>query len=297
MELKGIIYLSIALLTFGFTHITDKIGISKGVDSSVFSFFRIFFGLCFVAVIWFSLKKKESLRFEKKHIKHLVVLGSLASGLSVILTITALNYTTATDKGVMQGMYTAATLIFAFYFLHERLSKLFFPSFIAMVFGLVLLTSKGFVQMPNKGDWILFISVPLVGFCNVYAKKTMKKIKSLTVTFGRYIFGALFLLMVVPLFGLQHISSLQNGIIWVILSGILSGTRVITFYKGIELEGPTIAATMLTISPAVTALTEFLFLDVTFNFLQILGLVMILASAVIIASTKADYRPQPLPAS
>jgi len=40
-----------------------------------------------------------------------------------------------------------------------------------------------------------------------------------------------------------------------------------------------------------------LFLDVTFNFLQILGLVMILASAVIIASTKADYRPQPLPAS
>lgn len=290
MNVKGIIYLGIALLTFAFTHITDKIGINSGVDPSVFSFFRIFFGLVFVAVIWFSLKEKESLRFERKHIKDFIIIGALASGLGIALSIYALEFTTATNKGIMQGMYTAITLVFAYFMLHERLPKLFYPVFATMIFGLILLTSNGFLQLPNKGDWILFLTIPIVGFCNAYAKKTMKKVKSLTVTFGRYIFGALFLLMILPFLALNEIGTLQNGLIWVVLSGVLSGLRVITFYKGIELEGPTIAATMLAVSPAITALSEFLILDTQFSPLQITGLVLVLVSAVFVTRLKAMYK-------
>jgi len=290
MEIKGIMYLSIALLTFSFTHISDKIGMNKGVDPSVFSFFRIFFGLCFVAIVWFSLKKKKSLKFEKKYIKHFFIIGSLASGLAVILSVNALNYTTATNRGIMQGMYTGATLLFAYFILHERLPKLFYPVFLSMIVGLVMLTTEGFLQLPNKGDWILFLTIPIIGFCNAYAKRTMRKIKSLTVTFGRYIFGALFLLLILPFFGLDNIGTLQNGILWVIISGILSGVRVITFYKGMELEGPTIAATFLSIAPAFTAISEFIFLEERFNMLQILGIIIVLATALLLTRIKAKYK-------
>ena len=134
MDTKGIFYLGVALLTFAFTHITDKFGINSGVDPSVFSFFKIFFGLVFIAIVWASLKKKKSLKFERKHIKNLIIIGVLASGFAVILSISALSYTTATNKGMMQGMYTIVTFIFAYFMLHERLPKLIFPTFAVMVF-------------------------------------------------------------------------------------------------------------------------------------------------------------------
>lgn len=287
---KGIFYLTVALLTFAFTHITDKIGISKGVKPPVFSFFRILFGLFFVLTVWLSLKKKKKLKLEKQHIKDLAIIGSLSSGLGGLLSIVALSFTTATNKGVMQGMHTASTLIFAYLMLHERLPKLFYSIFITMIFGLTLLTSKGFIQLPNKGDWILFLTVPLAGFCNSYAKKTMKRVKSLTVSLGRYLFGALFLSLSLFFFGLQNISTLKNGIIWVVFSGILNGIRIITFYKGIALEGPTIAATMLAISPAITAISAFLILGETFNFLQILGLSLVIIGALILTRLKAIYK-------
>ena len=171
MNLKGILYLCIALLTYAFTQIVEKIGVTKGVDSSVFSFFSIFFGLCVVGIVWMSLRKKRSLHLDKKYIKRLFILGTLGSGLAVVLSITALKYTTATNKAVMQAMYASFTLIFAYFMIHERMPRLFYPTFLAMVCGLILLTSKGLLHLPNKGDWMLLISVPIVGYCNVYAKK------------------------------------------------------------------------------------------------------------------------------
>ena len=41
MEAKGIIYLVVALLTYAFTHIFDKMGMNAGVDPSVYSFLLI----------------------------------------------------------------------------------------------------------------------------------------------------------------------------------------------------------------------------------------------------------------
>ena len=99
MNAKGIIYLSIALLTFAFTHITDKIGIDSGVDPAVFSFFRIFIALILIAIIWLFVRKNGLVKFNKRYIKNLIILGFIASGLVVLLTVSALMHTTATNKG------------------------------------------------------------------------------------------------------------------------------------------------------------------------------------------------------
>jgi len=290
MTKKGTTYLVIALLINGFTHIFDKLGINNGVNPTIFSLFRSFFGLASIAFIWLSVKKKRKLSFKKRYLKNLIIIGFLSSGLTVFLSIQALSFTTATNKGMMQGMYTALTLIFAYFLLHERLPKLFYPTFISMVAGLVMLTSKGLLQLPNKGDWILFSTVPLIGFCNVYARKTMKRLNSLTVSFGRYIFGSLFILLMLFFFGLNEITTIRNGFLWVALSGGLGGLRLMSFYKGIKLEGPTLAATMLTISPVITAISSFLFLGETFNFLQIIGIILVLGGALLITQFKAEYK-------
>ncbi|MFH1291918.1 MAG: DMT family transporter [bacterium] len=287
---KGIFYLIIALFTYGFTHITDKLGIEAGVDPAVFTFFRISFAMVFVGILWFSLRKKKKLQFKKADIKQVAIIGMLASGLMALLSIQALEYTTATNKGIMQGLYTSATLVIAFLWIKERFSKLFYPTFAVMIFGLILLTSNGFMQLPNKGDWLLFLTIPMVGFCNVYAKKIMSGLHSLTVSFGRFIFGSLFLLLALPFIGLDSIHTVQYGILWVICSGVLTSIRVVSFYKGIQEVGPGLAATILAVSPAITAISDHLIIGTSFSSLQVVGLVLVLGSAFIVARLKASYK-------
>lgn len=289
MDPKGILYLGVALLTFAFIHISDKLGIEAGVDPTVFTFFRIVAGFAFVAIVWLALRKKEKLKLERKHLGKLAILGVLTTGIALSLMVMALEYTTASNKAIMQGMYTACTVLFAYFILHERLPKLFYPTFILIVFGLALLTSEGFIRMPNKGDWLLFSTIPMIGFGNVYAKQIIHYVNPLTVSLGRYLFGLIFLTFLVITVGLDEMATVHKGVIWVICSGALSGIRLIAFYKALKIVGPTLAATGLTIAPAITALSAYFILGETFNPAQIIGLVLMLGGAVLITRMKAEY--------
>ena len=289
MKIKGIIYLSIAVAGFAISPVVEKIGVEKGVEPSVFALLRTFIGLCLIAVFWLAVRKKKSLKFDKKYTKNLVIIGFIASGLCVFMFIKALSYTTATNMGVMQGMYAVASLIFAYFIIQERLPRLFFPILTVMIVGVVLLTSKGLLVKPNVGDWILFATIPLIGFTNVYMKKTSKVLDAFTITFGRYIFGALFLLLLLPFIGLQDFPSLQNGLVWVIISGVLGGMIALGHYQGIQIVGPTLAATMLIAAPALTTVLAYFVLGETLNYLQLAGLVLILGGALLVTRFKAKY--------
>ena len=289
MHPKGIFYLGIALITYAFTHVSDKLGVASGVEPATFTFFQIVVGVLFIGFVWLALRKKQKLKFKKKYIKNLVILGVVTTGIALSMMVFALQYTTATNRAVMQGMFTACTVLFAYFMIHERVPKLFYPTLCVIIVGLVLLTSEGLLALPNKGDWILLAAVPLIGFGNVYAKQTMEHLDSLTVSFGRYFFGLLFLILLLPFVGLENISTIENGMVWAICSGVLSGICLIAFYKAIEIVGPTLAATGLTIAPAITVLSAFLILGETLNPLQILGLVLILGGALLITRMKASY--------
>lgn len=289
MSPKGLFYLIIASLTFGFTFITDKIGIDSGVDPGVFSFVRIFFALIFVFLVWLKFRKSRKLKLTKKYIPNLIVIGVIASGVAILIANISLQTTTATNVGVMQGLIAATTMIFAYFMLKERLPGLFYPVLILMVIGLILLTSDGFTELPKKGDFLVLTIVPIVAFVNSYAKKTMKNLHWLSVALGRFLFGSIFLVLAIPFFGIDKISTISNGFIWVILSAILVGFRVIAFYKGIELEGPTLAATMLSIGPVITIIMESLVLGASFSLVMVLGFLMVIIGAIFVTQMKAKY--------
>ena len=290
MSLRGFIVLSIAVLTHGFAHIFDKLGIDAGVDPGVFTLFRNLSGLLIIGAVWFSFQKTHKLKFKKKYIIHLAILGMISSGISPLLGISALEFTTATNKGIVQGFYAAATMIAAYIFLKERLPKLFYPTLLVMLGGLILLTSDGFLQLPNRGDWILFSTIPLVAFTNNLVKNISKKNDALTITFGRIIFGSFFLILLIPWFGYEAMQSMSNGWLWVILAGSVTTFRIIFFYEGIKLEGPTIAAAFLALSPALTAIIDVVWLGTRFSPLQVVGIVLIIGSALLITRMKAYYK-------
>lgn len=289
MNIKALIYLGISIITFGLTHITDKVGMNSGLDPWTFSIARVLLATLIVGAIWGKKARSEHLKLRPYILKNLAVIGVGASGLVVLLGLFAMNYTTATNKGVMQGMYTAVTMIFAYFMVHERLPRLFVPIFIAMVAGLVMLTTKGQLTLPNPGDWLLFLTIPIIGFANAYAKRTMAGVQALTVSFGRLFFGLLFLCCFLPFMSWNQWQTLAVGFEWVLLSGLLSAIYIITFYEGLELVGPTLAAAMMSLSPALTAMIEWVFLGQQFTFVQIVGLALILGSAMLLSRLQVSY--------
>lgn len=293
MNIKAIISLGISIIAFGLTHITDKVGINSGLDPWMFSIARVLTAALIVGAIWIKKARAEHLKLRAHILSNLAVIGVGASGLVVLLGLLAMSSTTATNKGVMQGMYTAVTMIFAYFMVHERLPRLFLPIFAAMVAGLVMLTTQGQLRLPNPGDWLLFLTIPIIGFTNAYAKKTMKGVQALTVSFGRLFFGILFLLCFLPFMTWEQWQTLASGFKWVLFSGILSAIYIITFYEGVELVGPTMAAAMMSISPAITAIIEWVFLRQRFTFIQIAGLTLILSSAMLLTRLQVSYAVPP----
>jgi len=286
MSFKATAYLLFSTLTFGLTHITDKIAVNKGVDPWIFSVVRGLIAALIVGIIWFGKKRIKHPTIKRYTFKNLIVIGVGASGLVVLLGLFAMSYTTATNKGIMQGMYTAVTMIFAYFMVHERLPRLFYPVFLIMIVGLVLLTTRGGLALPNIGDWLLFLTIPIIGFCNAYAKKTMSAVQALTVSFGRLFFGTLFLALLLPFIEVGRFETLSFGFIWVFLSDMLSAAYIVAFYEGVELVGPTLSAAMLSIAPAITALTEFILLKERFTASQLLGMILVLGSAVLLTPLK-----------
>ena len=285
-KLKGIIYLTVAVLSFGFVHVIDKIGLNAGVEPGIFALSRGLIAMTVVGTIWFAVRKKNKLAFRKDSIKSIALIGLLTSGLGSFTVLYALNFTTATNRGLMQGLYVAATAVIAYFLIKERLPKMFFPIFAAIIIGLILLTSNGFIHPPNIGDWILMSLAPVIGFTNVYAKKTMSKVDSLTLAFGRYIFGSIALAIALLIFGLKNPESAKLGWEWIILSGSLTGIRTLTFYKGIQMLGATISATFISVGPGITAITAYFILGEMLSPIQGLGLTLLLISGAALTQLK-----------
>jgi drug/metabolite transporter (DMT)-like permease len=286
-KLKGILYLTTAVISFGLVHIIDKIGLNAGVEPGIFALSRGLIAMTVVGLIWFAARKKHKLSFKIESLKNIAIIGLLTSGLGSFTVLYALNFTTATNRGLMQGLYVAATAIIAYFLIKERLPKLFFPIFLVIIIGLILLTSNGLIHPPNIGDWILIALAPVIGFTNTYAKKTMATVDSLTLTFGRYIFGSIALAIALAIFGLKDPESAKLGWEWILLSGSLTGIRTLTFYKGIQMLGATIGATFISIGPAVTAIGAFFILDEILSPIQGLGMLMLLLGGVALTQLKS----------
>jgi drug/metabolite transporter (DMT)-like permease len=284
--------LGICAVSYGFTQIVEKTGIDRGISPSLFSLSSTLCGLLTVGIVWMALRRRKGLAFRSAHLPDYALIGGLTAGLATLLSVGALLFTTATSKSVTQGGYTAMTLIVAHLWLRERLPRLYYPAVLIILLGITLLTSKGFTRLPNAGDVLLLCTIPIIGFGNVYAKRTLDRGGDpYSLSLGRYLFGFLFLLCALPLFGLSSMHVLGAQWHLPLLAGFLSGVRTLTFYMSVEAESPTLAATVLAAGPAVTALADVLLLGSRFTPLQVVGLVLAIGGAIGVTRLRARYVP------
>lgn len=277
MRLATTVIILSGTAALGVVHFVEGLAIRQGAPPGPFALGQTAVALMVLWPIWLWKRRQDGLTLLRcGRLGSLALIGTLASGIVVLLSIMALSYTSATHKGVIQATYPLGTLFFAWILLRERIPVIGYVAAATVVTGLVLMTSRGLSASPNPGDWILIATVPLMGFSDAYSKKVLNDVPPITVGLGRYLFGTLFLILLLSVLDLGSLVELLP--VWPLLltAGVLSALAMGLFYWTIKRIGPSIAAGLLAAAPLVTATLEWWWLDERFLRIQLLGIALVL---------------------
>ena len=255
-----------AAASLGASHVLEKAAIARGVAPEALAAGRGAAALVLVGAAWLALGRWRAPPPARAP-GHVALIGAVASGVVILLAMLALRETSATNKGVVQAMYPVGTALFAVALLGERVTARAWAAFAVVSVGLALLMTRGLVGAPSGGDWMLLATVPLIGFCDAWSKRTLGAVDPLTLAAGRQAFGLAFLLAALP----------------VVDAGALAGAFALLFYVAVDRAGVTLAAGVLALAPVLTAgLESALGLAVPGPW-QVAGLALVVAGVVVVA--------------
>ena len=148
-----------------------------------------------------------------------------------------------------------------------------------MTVGLALLMTDGFGGVPRTGDWLLLVTVPLIGLCDAWSKRTLGGVDAMTMAAGRQLFGFAFLAAALVVLDPGDLVMLGAMWPWVFAAGGLAGIFAIAFYVAVQQGAVSLAAALLALAPVLTALLEWLVLGNAPGSWQLLGLGMVVAGS------------------
>ncbi len=232
-----------------------------------------------VPLVWWKEKKIVP---AKEALVPLFMMGITGVALFNIFQFLALERTTSTNAGLISTMNTMSIALFSFAFLKEKINGLQLLAMMLSFFGVVLVLSKGDVQLLldfqfNTGDLWMVAAVCVWGLYSVCSKWAMKTTSPLMTTLYAGLFG---ILTLVPFTSTDFTFSNINSsfILSLLYTGIISTVVCMVFWNiGVQKLGATTSGIFLNFNPIFTALLAFLFIGEKLSWLQgIGGLIVIL---------------------
>ncbi|MEX2469274.1 MAG: DMT family transporter, partial [Pseudohongiellaceae bacterium] len=214
--------------------------------------------------------------------RSLLLIGAIASGVVVLLNLWALETTTASHRSVFQAMYPATTAVFAFWLLGERLPLRGYLVIAVMVVGIIIMSGQGLRLEFVFGDLLLMLTLPMMGLCDAWARRSLTSLSAEWVAFGRFFFGTFTLLGLCLISGNPLGWPPQEAWLWILLSGISIGLGIILLYRGMALKGASVAAALIGLSPVITLVLEWLFLAGRFTPVELLGMLIVTVGGILL---------------
>lgn len=220
-NLVGILSLIFAMLIWGSSFIGLKSAMADLGGFTIIFFRMLIASLCFLYFVKDFLKYD----FTKKDIKYILLLALFEPCLYFIFETKALQYTSASQAGMITSLMPLITAIFAGYFLKEIITrKLIFGSFIAMI-GVIWLsvqaTSSDNSPNPMLGNFLELLAMFTATGYTITARYLAEKFSALFITAIQAFIGAIFFL---PFFIFEYFTTPMNftvqAVSWTIYLGI-----------------------------------------------------------------------------
>ncbi len=271
--------------------IVDKYALNKGIDPLPFAYQRLLVASAISLLPLLALKtagKRSTISsiksLKKQDILRLSGVGMIGGGLGAIAMFYGLKYSTTTNYGFLIKTTVVFSILLAYIFLKEDLTKKKAICTVALLLGAYFISTGGKTLIPHFGDIIILLAAFLYSSANVIAKPLLKKHSPEINTAFRSFFGALIILIfssfTVPAFYIIQDAQL------VIITGILAFLTIYLLNKLIKISSISYTTTMSMMFSIFTATMGHFAFQETMNMTQIAGAILILASVLMIHNSE-----------
>ena len=256
---------------------------------STLTLFRWLIAVIFLVpiVLW----KEKTLKPNKLAIVPLLLMGGTGVVLFNVFQFMALEFTTASNVGLISTINMFSIALSSYLFLKERINVFQIMAMLISLGGVLLVLTNGhltvlFSLQFNKGDLFMMIAVALWGLYSVCSKWAMKYTTPLMATLYSGVFGIMMLLPFhVGDIAIKHVDA--SFIQSILYTGLISTVLCMLFWNiGVQKIGATTSGLFLNFNPVFTAILAFLFLDEKMTWIQGLGGVIVIVGCILFTTVK-----------
>jgi len=282
--LKYLLIIS-AVIFWGSSFIATKVALKELSPETIISLRLIIASVCLL-ITALLLKKDFSINL-KSH--SLIFILALIAVFHLMIQVTGLKYTTASNTGWIIGTAPIFMAILAAIFFREKIGLLKISGIIIAMFGLLLLIGKGNITnvdlIENKGDLLVLASAFTWGVYSMVNKKiSLSYSPMMTILY-------LFIMMAVIIIPFNLNAASVNAVVHLSLNGWISILFLGLFCSGIAyviwayslryLESAKVGA-FLYFEPLVTVLAAWVLLSESITVLMILSGIIITLGVVLV---------------
>lgn len=275
----------LAVIFWGSSFIATKVALKELSPETIISL-RLIIASVFLFVIAILLKKDFSINLKSHGI---IFILALIAVFHLMIQVTGLKYTTASNTGWIIGTAPIFMAILAAIFFREKIGLVKVSGIIIAMFGLLLLIGRGNITnvdiINNKGDLLVLASAFTWGVYSMVNKKISLSYSPLMTILYLFVMMAI---IIIP-FNLNAasinsvINLTFNGWISILFLGLFSSgiAYVIWAYSLRDLESAKVGA-FLYFEPLVTVFAAWFFLRESITLLMILSGVIITVGVVLV---------------
>ncbi len=248
---------------------------------------------CLFPLVWW---KEKRILPPRSAIFPLILMGITGAVLFNLFQFFALEYTTATNVGLISTLNMFSIAVFSFVFLKERVSMLQIISMLFSLFGVILVLSKGNIDLIlslhfNTGDLWMLAAVCVWGIYSVCSKWALTKTSPMMSILYSAIFG---LMLLIP-FNVTDftVTNINSAFIRSILfTGVISTVVCMVLWNiGIQKVGATTSGIFLNFNPIFTSILAFIILGEQMTWIQGVGSCIVIAGCYLFSHFKTKVIP------
>jgi DME family drug/metabolite transporter len=273
------IYVLFFSLFWAFSILASKYAIKNGVNPITLAPQTLLFSTLMIIIYLYFSKTFSLKNTSKKSIYGSIVSGIIGGGLANFASIYGLNFTTSINAGFLVKTATAFTVIFAFLFLKEPISKIKALFVLILLVGAYLLSTGGKGIAPHLGDIYILMAALGFSFAAVLNRLFIKKdIHPDVVSFFRSGMGFVTTFLLVTLLNESVLNITM--IDFVILIAFLQAGVYIFLNKVLSVASASYMTMMSMITPVTVAIFAIPLFQESLNLVQWMGAGLIVFSGV-----------------
>ncbi len=286
------VFLLITSFLFGGNFVLGKFLVGHASPATLTSLRWALAVICLLPIIW---KREQRLIPPKAALLPLFLMGLTGVAAFNLLQFQALEYTSASNVGLISTLNTISIALFSFLLLKEKINSWQMAAMLLSFSGvLVVLTEGSLSQLLdlrfNKGDLYMMGAVCIWGLYSVCSRWAMQKTSPLMATFFS---GAIGVVLLLP-FNAADFSITEFNVsfmVSILYTGVVSTVVCMVLWNiGVQKLGATEAGLFLNFNPIFTAVLASVFLHEKWSWMQVIGSLVVILGCILF--TKLKKPPQ-----